>query len=69
MSKEKIICPQCQREGKKSRVYIYSMPGPHPTGGYWNEDGDFVEFSIEFPEPWYICTNFPPHIWQPVRKD
>jgi hypothetical protein len=57
---EKVICPQCQREGKKSKVFLWPgqrMPGVKFTGGYWDENGNFVEPNVEFEPPWYICSN------------
>jgi hypothetical protein len=57
---EKVMCPQCQREGKRSKVFFYSgqrIPAMEFTGGYWDEDGNFVEPKVEFAPPWYICSN------------
>ncbi|MGH9974643.1 MAG: hypothetical protein ACRD8Z_02240 [Nitrososphaeraceae archaeon] len=68
MFREKVICPDCQREGKKSRRFIYSVPDPKFKTGYWDENGDFVEPKLEFEPPWFICTNNPPHITQTFKK-
>jgi hypothetical protein len=27
------------------------------TDGFWNEDGDFIEFNAEIKLPWYIYNN------------
>lgn len=57
---EKIVCPQCQTEGKRSKVILYpgqTVPKMKFTDGYWDEDGDFVEFNAEIKLPWYICSN------------
>ena len=27
------------------------------TDGYWNEDGELVEFDAEIKLPWNICSN------------
>ena len=27
------------------------------TDGYWDENGDFVEFKAEIKLPWCICSN------------
>lgn len=60
MSTEKVICPVCKREGKKSKVFLWPghIQGPELdfTGGYWNENGDFVKPDVEFEPPWYICS-------------
>ncbi len=57
---EKVVCPQCQTEGKRSKVILYpgqTVPKMRFTDGYWDEDGDFVEFNAEIKLPWYICSN------------
>lgn len=57
---EKVFCPQCQTEGKRSKVILYpgqTIPKMKFTDGYWNENGDFVEFNAEIKLPWYICSN------------
>jgi len=56
----KVVCPQCQTEGKKSTVILYpgqTVPKMKFTDGYWNEDGDFIEFNAEIKLPRYICSN------------
>jgi hypothetical protein len=38
---DKVVCPQCQTEGKKSKVILYPgqiTPKLKFTDGYWNED-------------------------------
>ena len=55
----KVFCPQCQTERKKSKVILYpgqTTPKMKFTDGYWNEDGDFIEFNAEIKLPWYICS-------------
>ena len=56
----KVLCPKCQSEGKKSKVIYYpgqTIPKMRFTDGYWNEDGDFIEFNEEIKVPSYICCN------------
>jgi hypothetical protein len=56
----KVFCPQCQTEGKKSKVILYpgqTVPKMKFTDGYWDENGDYVEFNAEIKLPWYICSN------------
>ena len=60
MNDEKVLCPQCQTEGKKSKVILY--PGQTTlkmkfTDGYWDENGDFIEFNADVKLPWLICSN------------
>jgi hypothetical protein len=57
---KKVICPQCQTEGKRSKVILYpgqTVPKMKFTDGYWDENGNFVEFNAEIKLPWYICSN------------
>jgi hypothetical protein len=59
-SEGKVFCPKCQTEGKKSKVILYpgpTIPRMKYTDGYWNENGDFVEFNAEIELPSYICSN------------
>lgn len=45
---KKMLCPQCQTEGKRSKVILYpgqTVPKLKFTDGYWDENGDFVEFN------------------------
>jgi hypothetical protein len=59
-SGEKVLCPQCQTEGIKSKVILYpgqTVPKMKYTDGYWDENGDFVVFNAEIKLPWYICSN------------
>ena len=59
-SEEKVLCPQCQTEGKKSKVTLYpgqTIPKMKFTDGYWNEDGDFIDFNEEIIVPSYTCCN------------
>jgi hypothetical protein len=59
MSAEKVICPLCKKEGKKSKVFLWTGQTTSEfqlTGGYWDENGDFVEPDVEFEPPWYICS-------------
>ena len=54
------VCPKCQTEGKKSKVILYpgqTIPKLKYTDGYWNENGDFIEFNEEIKVPSYICSN------------
>ena len=47
---KKMLCPQCQTEGKRSKVILYpgqTVPKLKFTDGYWDENGDFVEFNAE----------------------
>jgi hypothetical protein len=47
-------------EGKKSKVILYpgqTVPKLKYTDGYWDENGDFVEFNAEIKFTWYICSN------------
>jgi NAD-dependent SIR2 family protein deacetylase len=40
---EKVLCPQCQTEGKRSKVILYpgqTVPKMKFTDGYWDENGD-----------------------------
>jgi hypothetical protein len=42
MSGEKVVCPLCQTEGKKSKVILYpvqTVPKMKYTDGYWDENG------------------------------
>ena len=44
-SEVKVLCSKCQTEGKKSKVILYpgqTIPKMKFTGGYWDEEGDFV---------------------------
>ena len=57
---DKVFCPQCQREGSRSKVILYpgqTIPKMKFTDGFWNEYGDFIEFDAEIKLPWYICSN------------
>jgi hypothetical protein len=39
--KEKVLCPQCQTEGKRSKVILYpgqTVPKMKFTDGYWDEN-------------------------------
>ncbi|MGH9976260.1 MAG: hypothetical protein ACRD8Z_10560 [Nitrososphaeraceae archaeon] len=57
---KKVFCPRCETEGKRSKVILYpgqTVPKMKFTDGYWNENGDFVEFNAEIKLPWYICSN------------
>jgi hypothetical protein len=59
-SEAKVLCPKCQTEGKKSKVIYYpgqTIPKMRFTDGYWNEDGDFIEFNEEIKAPSYTCCN------------
>ena len=59
-SKVKVPCPKCQTEGKKSKVILYpgqTIPKMKYTDGYWNENGNFIEFNEEIKVPSYICSN------------
>ena len=60
-SEKKVFCPECQRQGVKSKVFLYSQPDPKFTGGYWNENGDWVKPDVDIKPPFYICTNSPAH--------
>ena len=54
---EKVLCPQCQTEVKRSKVILYpgqTVPKMKFTDGYWDESG---EFNAEIKLPWYICSN------------
>ena len=67
--KVKVICPQCQTEGKKSKVILYpgqTVPKMKFTDGYWDENGDFVLLRVGFKPPWYLCSNG--HITQTFKK-
>ena len=58
-SEGKLLCPKCQTEGKKSKVILYpgqTIPKMKYTDGYWNENGDFVEFNAEIKLPSFICS-------------
>ena len=58
--KETVLCPQCQTEGKRIKVILYpgqTVPKMKFIDGYWDENGDFVEFNAEIKPPWYICRN------------
>ena len=60
VNQEKVFCPQCQTEGKRSKVILYpgqTTPKMKFTDGYWDEDGEFIEFNAEIKMPWYICGN------------
>jgi hypothetical protein len=60
MNQEKVVCPQCRTEGKRSKVILYpgqTVPKMKHTDGYWDENGDFIEFNAEIKLPWYICSN------------
>lgn len=60
ISEGKVFRPKCQTEGKKSKVILYpgqTVPKMKYTDGYWNENGDFVEFNAEIKLPWYVCSN------------
>jgi hypothetical protein len=60
MNQEKVVCPQCMTEGKRSKVILYpgqTVPKMKYTDGYWDENGDFIEFNAEIKLPWYICSN------------
>jgi len=51
---------RCQTEGKKSKVILYpghTMPKIKFTDGYWDENGDFIEFNADIKLPWHICSN------------
>jgi hypothetical protein len=68
MSTEKVICPYCQNEGKTSKVFLSSKPDLKiKVGGYWNEQGTFVMPEAALEPPFYICTNYPPHIWKTLK--
>ena len=59
-SKVKVPCPKCQTEGKKSKVILYpgqTIPKMKYTDGYWNQNGNFIEFNEEIKVPSYICSN------------
>ena len=46
--------------GRKEKVILYpgqTTPKMRFTDGYWNEDGDFIEFNAETKLPWYIYGN------------
>jgi hypothetical protein len=56
----RVICPMCQAEGKKSKVILYpgqTIPKMRYSDGYWNENGDFIEFNEEIKVSSYICSN------------
>lgn len=60
MNQDKVVCPQCQTEGKRSKVILYpgqTVPKMKYTDGYWDENGDFIEFNAEIKLPGYICSN------------
>jgi hypothetical protein len=42
------------------------MPEMKFTKGYWDENGDFVLFDVDFEPSWYICSNG--HITQIFSK-
>ena len=68
-TKDKVICPVCQREGKRSKVILnpgQTLPEMKFTKGYWDENGDFVMPDVDFEPPWYICSNG--HITQTFSK-
>jgi hypothetical protein len=68
MSREKVICPQCRTERKKSKVVLYlgqTIPKMKYTDVYWDQNGDFVEFNAEIKLPWYICSNGHVIPWDP----
>ena len=51
---EKVVCPLCQNEGRKSKVILYpdqTIPKMKYSDGYWEENGDFVEFNAEIKLP------------------
>ncbi len=59
-SELKVLCPKCRNEGKKSKVILYpgqTIPKMKYTDGYWNENGDFIEFDAESKVPSYVCSN------------
>jgi hypothetical protein len=59
LSREKVLCSVCQKEGSRSRVILYpvkTIPEMKFTTGYWDENGDF-EPKIEFEPPRYLCSN------------
>jgi hypothetical protein len=59
-SEVKVLCPMCQTDGKKSKVILYpgqTIPKMKYTDGYWEENGDFVEFNTEIKLPSHICSN------------
>jgi hypothetical protein len=59
-TKDKVICPVCQREEKRSKVILspgQALPEMKFTKGYWNENGDFIMPDVDFEPPWYICSN------------
>jgi hypothetical protein len=69
LAKEKVICWVCQKEGMRSKVILYpgqTEPKLKFTGGYWDENGDFIEPKVDFEPPWYICSNG--HITQVFYK-
>lgn len=60
VEQEKVFCPQCQQQGMRSKVILYpgqTTPKMKFTDGYWDENGNFVEFNAEIKMPWYICSN------------
>ena len=59
-SEVKVLCSKCQPEGERSKVILYpgqTIPKMKYTDGYWNENGDFIEFDAESKVPSYICSN------------
>ena len=47
---EKVVCPQCETEGRRSKVILYpgqTVPKMKYTDGYWDENEDFIEFNAE----------------------
>jgi hypothetical protein len=65
MSQEKVICPTCEKEGRKSLVFLYSLKGAFGfQGGYYDYDGNWVEVMPYF-APWYQCSRG--HIWQKLK--
>jgi hypothetical protein len=42
MNQDKVVCPQCQTEGKRSKVILYpgqTVPKMKYTDGYWGRTG------------------------------
>jgi hypothetical protein len=65
MIQEKVFCPQCQTERMRSKVILYpgqTVPKMKYTDGYWDENGDFIEFNAEIKLPWYVCSNGHGHV-------
>ncbi len=47
-----MVCPECKKEGRKSKVFAGSPVRLIAARGYWDEEGSFVWKDPEV----YICS-------------